>query len=58
MNFGKLSQDWPEVELVNKSSMISSSFLILGNWWYVKENELPIAKGMSCQFGHRLPLVG
>jgi len=42
MNFGELSRDWPEVELVNKSLMISSSFLILGNWRYVEGNELSL----------------
>jgi len=42
MNFGELSRDRPEVELVNKSLMISSSFSILSNWRYVEGNEASV----------------
>jgi len=49
MNFGQLSRDWPEVELVNKSLIILSLYgpgvLILGTWRYVEENELSIRQG-------------
>jgi len=39
LNFGKLCWAWPEVEVVNESSMILSLYcagvLILGTWWYI-----------------------
>ena len=51
MNFGGLSRDWPEVELVNKGlkilSLHGAGVSILGTWWYVEENELPIRPSIT-----------